>query len=281
MPFPAGPLGRPRPSKTGCPRGLGIASFVSMVQLTCEKSPAFFMADAHLGLDPRGDPRRILALSSFFAHVEARKGDLFILGDFFDFWFEYASVIPKHHFEILTSLKELTSSGTAVTYIGGNHDFWIGEFLREKVGLKVLTGAADLRAQGRRLFLAHGDDLAQRDRLYPLLRGFLHSRPVTALYRLLHPDLGLPLARLVSRISRGYNPDWTPDKEKIWNEVAAPRFDQGFDAVVLGHIHDPIGVTRGGRSLFVLGDWISRFGYLVLSDGKFEQLRWRMESRGS
>ena len=235
------------------------------------------MADAHLGLHPEEDPERIRTILSFFAHVKERRGDLFIMGDFFDFWFEYRSVIPKRHFEILAAMKDLTSSGVKVIYIGGNHDFWIGDFLRREIGLRAFTGSAELVSQGRRMYLAHGDGLAQRDPLYPLLRGLLHSRPVTALYGLLHPDLGLPLARCFSRLSRSYNTDWAPDSEKLWIDVALPRFRAGFDAVILGHIHKPLEITREGKSLFVLGDWIWRFSYLVLTDGAFQQLRWKTE----
>jgi UDP-2,3-diacylglucosamine hydrolase len=246
-----------------------------MVTLKCDSQAIFFMADAHLGLDPGGDPKRIRAITSFFDHVRARRGSLFILGDFFDFWFEYRSVIPRRHFSTLAAMRGLTDSGVEVTYVGGNHDFWVGDFLREEIGLRALTGSVDLDAQGRRVFLAHGDGLAQRDRLYPLLRGILHSRAVTALYRLIHPDVGLPLARRFSMLSRDYNTDWAPDTEDLWRDVATPRFGAGFDAVILGHIHKPAALTRDGKSLFVLGDWISRFSYLTLSGGAFDQLRWR------
>lgn len=262
------------PGKSRCRAVAMVGSVIPMTPLECDKETVFFMADAHLGLDPGGDPARVRAISSFFSHVMESRGALFILGDFFDFWFEYRSVIPREHFVILKSLADLISSGIEVNYVGGNHDFWIGDFLRNTVGLRAFAGAVDLTCQGRRAFLSHGDGLAQRDRLYPLLRGFLHSRPVTALYGLLHPDLGLPLARWFSKLSRGYNTDWAPDSEALWRDVAVPRFEAGFDAVILGHVHKPLGMTRRQGSLFVLGDWINRFTYLVLSDGDFKRLKW-------
>lgn len=260
--------------KSRCLAAVMIASVFSMKRLQNDKSTIFFMADAHLGLDPKGDPARIRALTSFFYHVKATGGALFIMGDFFDFWFEYRSVIPSKHFSILMALKGLTSSGIEVAYVGGNHDYWIGDFLRDDIGLRIFNGPVELTAQGKKIYLTHGDGLAQRDRFYPLLRGLLHSRPVTALYKLVHPDLGLALARCVSRLSRNVNPDWAPETEELWREVGRPHFQEGFDAVVLGHIHKPVAITRDDRSLYVLGDWISRFSYLVLRDGAFEQLRW-------
>jgi len=245
-----------------------------MEAIRADTSEVFFMADAHLGLDPEGDPRRVRALVSFFEHVRRAAAALFILGDFFDFWFEYRCVVPRRHFPVLASLRDLASLGGPVVYVGGNHDYWVGDFLREDVGLHVVTSPVELSAQGKRIYLAHGDGLAQRDRFYPLLRGFLHSRIVTGLFRLVHPDLGLPMARCVSRLSRGVNPDWAPDPDTLWRRAGEPLFDEGFDAVVLGHIHKPVGMTRDDKSLFVVGDWINRFTYLVLSGGAFEQRRW-------
>jgi UDP-2,3-diacylglucosamine hydrolase len=245
-----------------------------MATIKNDRSALFFMSDAHLGLDPKEDPARVRAIASFFESIKEQGGDLFILGDFFDFWFEYRSVIASRHFEVLTSMKDLTSSGVEIFYIGGNHDHWLGGFLRDEIGLRLFPGPVELSAQGLRIYLAHGDGLAQRDRLYPLLRGLLHNRLTTALYRLIHPDLGLPMARWFSKLSRGVNPDWAPAEDDLWKAAGVPQFDRGFDAVVLGHIHKPFAIARGGKSLYVLGDWISRYSYLVLRNGALEQHRW-------
>lgn len=245
-----------------------------MGTVDCDKHALYFMADAHLGLDPEGDTSRVRAISSLFESLQGGGGALFIIGDFFDFWFEYRSVIPRRHFEVLTSMKRLTADGVEVFYIGGNHDYWIGSFLQDEIGLRTFKGPLEVTAQGLKIYLTHGDGLAQRDRFYPLLRVMLHNRLTTAAYRLIHPDIGLPLARLVSKLSRGVNPDWAPPEEELWKTAGAPQFDRGFDAVILGHIHKPLAMTRDGKSLYVLGDWITRYSYLVLRDGAFEQKRW-------
>jgi UDP-2,3-diacylglucosamine hydrolase len=248
-----------------------------MITVECKNPMIFFMSDAHLGQVPGEDETRVRALVSFFATVTAHHSSLFILGDFFDFWFEYRSVIPRSHFRILTALKGLTYSGTEVIYIGGNHDYWLGPFLEEEIGLRTYTEPVDLRAQGRRVFLAHGDGLGRRDWPYRALRGALHSRPLISLYKLLHPDLGLALAGWISRRSRSHSDGWAPNPEKLWNEVARPRFESGFDAVVLGHIHQPTELSRENRELYVLGDWINRCSFLVLQNGAFRRECWRRE----
>jgi UDP-2,3-diacylglucosamine hydrolase len=262
-------------SESHCRAGAPIVSVSPMTTLRCDREAIFFMADAHLGMDGTEDRGRVRAIASFFERVKETGGALFILGDFFDFWFEYRSVIPSKHFQVLSSMKGLTSAGVEVSYIGGNHDYWIGGFLRDEIGLRLFNGPVELSAQGLRVYLAHGDGLAQRDRVYPVLRGLLHNRLTTAMYRLIHPDLGLPLAAGVSKLSRGVNPDWAPGDDDLWKIAGAPHFSRGFDAVVLGHIHKPLEITRGGKSLYVLGDWITRRGYLLLRDSAFEQLRWK------
>jgi UDP-2,3-diacylglucosamine hydrolase len=230
----------------------------------------FFMSDAHLGQDPGQDEARTRALASFFNIVTERKGSLFILGDFFDFWFEYKSVIPRSHFGVLTSLSNLTSSGIQVSYLGGNHDYWIGPFLEKEVGVRIYHDPLDLRAQSRRVFLAHGDGLGRRDWPYRAFRSMLRSRPASAVYKLIHPDVGLAFAGWVSRKSRDHSNSMVPNPDRLWKEVASPRFESGFDAVVLGHIHKPITLSRENKDLFVIGNWIDQFNFLVLQDGAFD-----------
>jgi UDP-2,3-diacylglucosamine hydrolase len=246
-----------------------------MINLERGEQTIFFMSDAHLGLDPTEDEPRTRALASFFNAVTEQGGSLFILGDFFDFWFEYRRVIPQGYFGILTSLKNLTSSGVDVFYLGGNHDYWIGAFLEREVGVCTFTEPLDLRAQGRRIFLAHGDGLAGRDWPYRIFRKALRSRLVSTMYRLLHPDLGLVFAGWVSRMSRNHSEGVAPNAEKLWKDIGRPKFEIGFDTVVMGHIHKPITFSREDKELFVIGDWIDKFTFLVLQDGAFRLEHWK------
>jgi UDP-2,3-diacylglucosamine hydrolase len=245
-----------------------------MISLERGDQTIFFMSDAHLGQDPTEDEARTRALVSFFNTVTEQGGSLFILGDFFDFWFEYKSVIPRSYFSVLASLKNLTSSGIDVFYLGGNHDYWIGSFLEREVGVSTFTEPLDLRAQGRRVFLAHGDGLAKRDWPYRTFRTVLRSRAVSVMYRLLHPDFGLAFAGWVSRMSRTHSGSMAPKAERLWEDIGSPKYENGFDTVVLGHIHKPITISRRNKNLFVIGDWIDQFTFLVLRDGEFRLERW-------
>lgn len=236
---------------------------------------AYFFADAHLGAEPKPrEAAREARLHDFLNSLRGRAAALYILGDLFDFWFEYRTAIPRRHFGTLAALEKLREAGTEITYLNGNHDFWLGRFLAEELGIRTHDGALALELQGRRIWLHHGDALVRGDLGYRLLRRVLKNRVNIALYGLVHPDLGIPFARWVSRLSRRSRGEAPLDFERLWQEVASPRFAEGYDAVLIGHLHQAFERREGGHELFVLGDWIERFSYLVLEDGHFRTAIW-------
>jgi UDP-2,3-diacylglucosamine hydrolase len=161
-----------------------------------------------------------------------------------------------------------------VTLMSGNHDFWLGPFLREDMGLRTHDGALALELQGRRIWLHHGDGLMGGDLGYKVLKRILRSPVNIALYRLLHPDIGIPLAHWVSGWSRHSREGHPMEEERLWREIALPRFAEGHDAVMVGHFHQVFERREGGRVFFVLGDWISRFTYVTLEGGDLEMKTW-------
>ena len=236
---------------------------------------AYFFGDAHLGADPpEQEEAREARLIDFLESLPGRAASLVIIGDLFDFWFEYRSAIPRRHFRTLRALQTVTEAGIPVTYLNGNHDFWLGRFLAEEIGVHPHEGALALELQGRKIWVHHGDGLVGGDLGYRVLKRVIRHPVSIALYRLLHPDLGIPLAARVSRWSRRSREDRPVPLARIWAEIAAPQFAKGFDAVIIGHFHEPMERREAGRELFVLGDWISRFSYLELVDGKLSVRSW-------
>jgi UDP-2,3-diacylglucosamine hydrolase len=204
------------------------------------ETPTYFISDLHLGAYPDIEKSSLPMLMDLLGHIEKAKAHLYIVGDLLDFWFEYRTVVPKRPFRLLARLKEMVERGCRVTYIAGNHDYWMGEFLREDVGLTTFTDFLETAVGGKRFFISHGDGLASTgDVGYRLLKGVLHSGIVSALFRLIHPDLGIGMARLFSRLSRRHssrnNNDVKPDLEAFVRAKA----ESGFDYVVLGHLHKP------------------------------------------
>jgi len=233
-----------------------------------------FLSDAHLGAQPPDvEAPREARLHQFFTHLHGTGRELIIVGDLFDFWFEYRTAIPRRHFPTLVALRELVQAGVPVTMLNGNHDFWLGHFLEDSVGVRTVYGALPIEAQGRRLWVHHGDGLIGGDGGYKLLKRVLRSRTNIRLYQWLHPDLGLPLALRVSGWSRRARQHDVPS-DRLWAEVATPRFAEGYDAVILGHFHEAIERREQGKEMFVLGDWISQFTYLELEGGTLTLKTW-------
>jgi UDP-2,3-diacylglucosamine hydrolase len=227
----------------------------------------FFLSDAHLGVDPARETVQRDRLHAFLATLPGRAETLYIVGDLFDFWFEYRTAIPRVLFPTLAALQRLREAGVEVVYLNGNHDFWLGTFLHETLGIRTVDGAVQVEAQGRRLWLHHGDGLVGGDLGYRVLRGILRSRWSVRLYQFLHPDLGIPLAHAVSGLSRKSRGHPPLEGERLWREIAQPRFAEGHDAVIVGHFHHAHARSEGGRQFVILGDWIERFSYAELSDG--------------
>lgn len=234
-----------------------------------------FLSDAHLGAEsPGAEAPRVARLASLLEALPGRASTLYIVGDLFDFWFEYRTAIPRRLFPTLAALRKLRESGVEVVYLNGNHDFWLGSFLHDTLGIRTVDGAVTVEAQGRRLWVHHGDGLVGGDLGYKLLRKVLRSRVSIALYQMLHPDLGIPLAHWVSnfsRVSRGHPP---LQAERLWREIAVPRFAEGFDGVLCGHFHHAYERHEPGRDFIVLGDWIERFTYAELENGTLTLKTW-------
>ncbi len=233
------------------------------------------LADAHLGAES-GDRERTRAakLHAFLEDLPGRARALVIAGDLFDFWFEYATAIPRQHFATLAALRRLREAGVAITYMNGNHDFWLGRFLADEIGVIPHDGALTLEHRGRRVWIHHGDGLIGGDTGYKILKRVLRSPFSISLYRWIHPDLGIPLAHWVSGRSRhARDPEHFP-VERLWREVAEPRFAEGFDSVVIGHFHRALDRSENGRQLVVLGDWIGQFTYARLHGGELSLETW-------
>ncbi|HVP57677.1 MAG TPA: UDP-2,3-diacylglucosamine diphosphatase [bacterium] len=238
---------------------------------------AYFLSDLHLGAYPDTEKTSLPMLARFLDHVAATGGKLYIVGDLLDFWFEYRRVIPRYPFRLLAKLKCMIDRGCEIVYIAGNHDYWMGDFLRNEVGVKTVLDALETSIGGRRFFISHGDGIATTRQLsYRALKSILHSRAASFGFRLLHPDIGLRLAAAFSKVSRRRSSrnSHDPRLETFVSKKAA----EGFDHIVLGHLHKPQLLEMGATSCLVVGDWIDNFTYGVYSAGKLTLERWPVSS---
>ena len=226
-----------------------------------------FIADAHLkGLD---DPNQH-ALCRFLSGIEADR--VIILGDLFDFWTGFNDVVYYHYMPVLDALCSIHKRGVELTYIEGNHDFSMGPFFSEVIGVELATDHLELTIDNRRFFLAHGDTVDE-DIGYRLWRGFLRSTLYRFLTtRIVHPSLTWKIARLLSRTSRTYNEKGFLINRRL-RKFARERIRDGFDVVVLAHSHIA-GIeeeeVNGRKGVYVNpGGWMDGWSYLVYEDGFF------------
>ncbi len=237
---------------------------------------AYFISDAHLGLgDREGEKAKENHLLDFLEHCLPSAEALFVLGDLFDFWFEYKTVIPKGFHRTLTALQKYTDAGIPVHYLAGNHDYWMDDFFRTELGMAVYFKPFETMVSGKRVFLHHGDGLAQNDLGYRLIKPVLRNRVSRAMYRWVHPDIGVPLARRSSRASRDYTSEKDYGEVDGMREFAAGKIRSGVDIVVMGHTHTPLLQPIGGGTFVNLGDWITHHTYGELSGGTMKLNTWK------
>ena len=231
--------------------------------------PVFLVSDVHLGAVPA---RTEQAFRRWLLHVRESGSRLIINGDLFDFWFEYRRVIPGDHVRVLALLADLVESGVPVLVMGGNHDWWGGDFLRKRIGVDFRREPVRLRVKGKSLLVAHGDGLGPGDLGYRILRLVLRGRFTRWLFRRLHPDLGVGIAERISgtraHLASGRGPanDGRPEFLAGWAGEQLEH-DATLDIVALGHGHLPaIAEVAPGRFYVNTGDWVLHRSYVTIDD---------------
>jgi UDP-2,3-diacylglucosamine hydrolase len=227
----------------------------------------FLISDAHL--TPEGTPHPGREPLHAFLRVLAKTEPqtLWILGDLFDFWFEYSKVIPAGYGGVLCRLRELSDAGWTTNFIPGNHDWWVGKHFSRETGMTILRQTPLMvELAGMRAVLAHGDGLGRGDWGYRAFKPVLRAGISRVSYSMLHPTPATAFAMLFSDTSRKYlrkKVRIIPRHLRAW----AGEQLETCDLVVAGHTHVP-SVTPMAGGLFVsLGDWISSFTYLKVEEG--------------
>jgi len=229
------------------------------------KKDIVFFSDAHLGLgEPDEDRRKEERIIRFLRTVASKAEHLFIVGDLFDYWFEYKTVIPKGHIRLLGALAELRDQGVGITYLAGNHDFWLRSFFPTELGIEICLDPIERIIYGKRFLIHHGDGLLKNDTGYRILKKVLRSKVNIFLFSLLHPDLTGWLARWSSRTSRAHTGKKTYEGNDMV-EFARQKLGDGIDVVVMGHNHQSHISSMNGGTYVNLGDWIDENTYAVFN----------------
>lgn len=233
---------------------------------------AYFFSDVHLGADDSPqEAEKQKVLLEFLNEIKKDATHIFIVGDLFDFWFEYKYVIPKKFFLLLKTLKEITDSGIETHLMAGNHDFYLGSFFDDYLNISTWQDEYTFELSGKKFYLWHGDGLGKKDAGYRILKRILRNKTNLRIFRWLHPDVGIPFARFVSGSSRQYTNQLNHLRdESDYKNFAEKKFSEGYDYVMMGHRHNPLEHINGNKKYINLGDWIEYFTYAVFDGKKLE-----------
>ena len=228
----------------------------------------YFLSDFHLGApDYASSLKREKWIVDFLSHIENQAAEIFILGDMFDFWYEYKHVVPKNFVRILGKIASLSDKGIPVHFFVGNHDMWMKKYFENELGVKVYFEEASFVCGDKSFYIAHGDGLGPGDKGYKFLKKVFRSKICNWLFGKLHPDWGIGLANYFSRKSRaktGHADSVWMGEEREWLVVHSKEVLQKtyYDYFIYGHRHYPVKIALDGGSQYVnLGDWITNFTY--------------------
>lgn len=218
----------------------------------------FFISDVHLGYFDRDREReREELLVAVLDRISEDCGALYIVGDLFDYWFEYKKVIPKFFLKTLSAFYSMRKKGIEIEYLMGNHDFGHIDFFQKELGIPIYKDDIEREILGKRFYISHGDGKAHNDGPYLFLKKILRSPISMKLYQKLHPDFGIGLASGSSKKSRTYTDKKDYGMSDGMFEFAEKKIAEGFDYVVMGHRHRRIYHDFGRGKYINLGDWFS------------------------
>lgn len=240
-----------------------------------EQKKYYFISDVHLGLQSADtEKKKERKLVKFFEFCANDAAELFIVGDLYDYWFEYRRVYQKGFFRTLTALQDLVEKGIKVHYIIGNHDFMHRDFFSKEIGAVMYEDPIELTLDGNRFFIAHGDGLVVNDLGYNILKKILRNKTIQWFYSLLHPDLGIYIASGTSKKSRDYTTKKDYGEEDGLFDAARLKINEGFNYVIMGHLHTRFHKKLGNGEYINLGSWLNSPCYGVYSQSKFEIVDW-------
>ena len=235
------------------------------------KESYLFISDIHLGLQSKEIERkkeRLLVKFLEFAREDAKE--LFIVGDLFDYWFEYKRVYQKGFFRTLTALQDITEAGVKLHYFIGNHDFMHYDFFKEEIGAIVYDNPIERVLNDKKFFIGHGDGLVKNDSGYNILKKIMRNKTLQSLYSWIHPDIGIAIASGTSKSSRQYTAKKNYGEVDGLFEAACNKIDAGFDYVIFGHLHQRQYKKYKEGSYINLGSWLDAPCYGIFNSDKFE-----------
>jgi len=248
-----------------------------------------FVADSHFHLRPDQAENRRRDRFCELCRLAENAGHLVLLGDIFDFWFDYPHFRLRGYEEVLQALDAVRAAGTRLHFVGGNHDVWAADYMLERYGCDVRPPRSLLAAGGRQVQLIHGDGMFKLDWAYGAFRLLVRAKTGIAVAKSLHPEVLFALSTWLSGRSRCATRDEAAlieSRAATWLRAqpapgmaqpagmaqSAGRAQSEWDLLVIGHVHHGFTTSDRGRTLAALPGWLDPLGYGLLSDGQFRLL---------
>lgn len=240
------------------------------------KKKIFFASDFHLGTDARlSSKEREKQIVAWLESIQDQADSIYLVGDIFDYWFEYGSVIPKGFSLFLGKLAELRNGGLPIYFFTGNHDMWMFDYFPDEYDIPIYRNPIQCELQGKKLFIGHGDGLGPGDTGYKVIKKVFSNALCQWCYARIHPNLGLRIMKSFSYKSRsmgsGDDVFFGVEKEMLIQYCERKKDEIDTDYFVFGHRHLPLDVLLSDNKTkyFGLGDWIDYQSYGVLDNGAF------------
>jgi UDP-2,3-diacylglucosamine hydrolase len=238
----------------------------------------YFLSDFHLGIpDHASSLEREKLLVTFLDEIKKDAGEIFLVGDMFDFWYEYRKVVPKGYVRLLGKLGELTDSGIVIHFFVGNHDMWMRDYFLKELNIPIYFKPMEFERNGKKFLIGHGDGLGPGDHGYKRLKKLFRNPVSKWLFGIFPPILGIGLANYLSRRSRaaGFEEEVFLGEDKEWLLIYSKEVlkEKKIDFFVFGHRHLAIDYRLNETSRYInLGDWMLFFTYAVF-DGNTMELK--------
>jgi UDP-2,3-diacylglucosamine hydrolase len=239
----------------------------------------FFASDFHLGVPNREESlARERRITAWLDSIKSEAHTIYLLGDIFDFWFEYRHAIPKGFIRLQGKLAELRDAGIPIIFFTGNHDMWMFDYFTAELGIPIFRQPKILQVGNQKLMIGHGDGLGPGDTTYKFMKKFFNSKICQWLFARIHPNLGIGIANLWSRQSRISNMKREEkfikeENEFLWVYCNEQERINHHDFYIFGHRHLPLDLKIGEHSRYVnIGEWV-HFNTYGVYDGNEVSLK--------
>jgi UDP-2,3-diacylglucosamine hydrolase len=240
------------------------------------RNKLYFASDFHLGAISYASSReREDRIVRWLDTIKDDAAELFLMGDTFDFWFEYNTVIPKGYIRFLGKLAQLADAGTKLYFFKGNHDMWMFDYFKNELNATIITNELEIERGGKKFFLHHGDGLGPGDTTYKLLKKIFRSSICQWLFARIHPNLGVGIANRWSRHSRieGGRTEHLRTHQHEWLISYSKELlkTTQYNYLIFGHRHLPLDIKLSDNSRYInLGEWVNYNTYAVFDGENLE-----------